>query len=132
MSGTKRARPCGNCRRRKRRCITEPGNSVCVLCQFYSIDGCSFDGQVSAEQPAAGKLAKPGVDTTVTTTSPSSSVTVRLAYDRFHLISHRRSILYPGTYSIGILVPPMPRLTTHLFEMSVSLKTMIPCKVHHY
>ncbi|KAL4899352.1 fungal-specific transcription factor domain-containing protein [Aspergillus multicolor] len=44
MQTSKRPRPCGNCRQRKRRCVVEPGQTVCELCRLYSTDGCTFDG----------------------------------------------------------------------------------------
>ncbi|KAJ0424965.1 fungal-specific transcription factor domain-containing protein [Aspergillus carlsbadensis] len=51
MQTTKRPRPCGNCRQRKRRCVVEPGQTVCVLCRLYGTDGCTFDGP-PPERPA--------------------------------------------------------------------------------
>ncbi|KAL3446936.1 fungal-specific transcription factor domain-containing protein [Aspergillus insuetus] len=51
MQTSKRARPCGNCRQRKRRCVVEPGQTVCVLCRLYGTDGCTFDGP-PPERPA--------------------------------------------------------------------------------
>ncbi|KAK5118713.1 hypothetical protein LTR85_007919 [Meristemomyces frigidus] len=38
----KRARPCDACRRRKTKCVTEDGNSICVLCRFHAQE-CTHD-----------------------------------------------------------------------------------------
>lgn len=46
-SGTKRGRPCDACRRRKSKCVTEDGNSICVLCKFHS-QQCTY---LEAPQP---------------------------------------------------------------------------------
>ncbi|KAL2847624.1 fungal-specific transcription factor domain-containing protein [Aspergillus pseudodeflectus] len=51
MQTSKRSRPCGNCRQRKRRCVVEPGQTICVLCRLYGTDGCTFDGP-PPERPA--------------------------------------------------------------------------------
>ncbi|KAL2867438.1 transcription factor domain-containing protein [Aspergillus lucknowensis] len=63
MKASKRSRPCGNCRQRKRRCVVEPGQTVCVLCRLYGTDGCTFDGQ-PVERPTKQ---------TKTTSSPNLS-----------------------------------------------------------
>lgn len=46
-SGPTRTRPCDACRRRKSKCVTEPGKSICVLCNFHS-QACTY---LQAPQP---------------------------------------------------------------------------------
>lgn len=38
---SRRERPCDACRRRKSRCVINPGASLCVLCEFHKQD-CTF------------------------------------------------------------------------------------------
>ncbi|KAL5343554.1 fungal-specific transcription factor domain-containing protein [Aspergillus crustosus] len=63
MQTSKRARPCGNCRQRKRRCVVEPGQTVCVLCRLYDTDGCTFDGP-PLERPAKQQKTTPSMTLT--------------------------------------------------------------------
>lgn len=43
----KRSRPCDACRRRKSKCVTEDGSSICVLCRFHG-QACTY---IEAPQP---------------------------------------------------------------------------------
>ncbi|KFA63721.1 hypothetical protein S40285_07116 [Stachybotrys chlorohalonatus IBT 40285] len=55
----RRARPCDSCRKRKRRCVIEPGNTACQLCRAGAGD-CTFT------EPAMerGPLKRPAPDQT--------------------------------------------------------------------
>lgn len=46
-ANAKRGRPCDACRRRKSKCVTEDGESVCVLCNFHA-QSCTY---LEAPQP---------------------------------------------------------------------------------
>lgn len=47
LPGPSRTRPCDACRRRKSKCVTEPGKAICVLCNFHS-QACTY---LQAPQP---------------------------------------------------------------------------------
>ncbi|KAI9150782.1 Fungal specific transcription factor [Paramyrothecium foliicola] len=54
--GGRRARPCDACRRRKRRCVTEPGDTVCQLCRAGAGE-CTFTDP--AVERGLGKRSAP-------------------------------------------------------------------------
>ncbi|EME48023.1 hypothetical protein DOTSEDRAFT_69828 [Dothistroma septosporum NZE10] len=56
QAGTKRSRPCDACRRRKSKCVTEEGNSMCVLCRFHN-QACKYE---EAPQPRKRSAVRGG------------------------------------------------------------------------
>lgn len=50
---SRRERPCDACRRRKSRCVINPGASLCVLCEFHK-QSCTF---LQDPQPRKRKIA---------------------------------------------------------------------------
>ncbi|BDD63656.1 hypothetical protein MAP00_008525 [Monascus purpureus] len=83
MKTSKRSKPCGNCRQRKRRCMVEPGQTVCVLCQLYGIDGCSFEGKLPERPLKRAKASGEGSSSRVARTDdpPIRTVDVIEDYD---------------------------------------------------
>lgn len=66
----KRNRPCDACRRRKSKCVTEEGNTICVLCKFHD-QQCTY---LEAPQPRK-RPANPG--STTEAQSPKRSRMIR-------------------------------------------------------
>lgn len=66
----KKARPCDACRRRKSKCVTEAGNTFCVLCKFHGQD-CTY---LDEPQPRKRKVDAEGVSaSTVSVRKPKRS-----------------------------------------------------------
>ncbi|GIZ46083.1 hypothetical protein CKM354_000922200 [Cercospora kikuchii] len=71
----KRSRPCDACRRRKSKCVTEDGSSICVLCRFHG-QACTY---IEAPQPRKRNIQAQAqaLSATASTVSTASQVPLK-------------------------------------------------------
>lgn len=96
-NGIQRGRPCDSCRRRKSKCVTESGDSICMLCKFHN-HRCTYN---EAPQPRKRSLYSSSLTATDDVSLPATS-------------KRRRTILFkPGTGVEEYDTLPGPSLLKH-------------------